>query len=338
MIAVTSDTAVQRCPIEQWDEVLSRFPAHTIFHTRPWLELLIAVHDLNPMLVVVRHADAPVACWPCLWMRKGPVRVFGSPLPGWSTAYMGPLFADDVNTDDALDAMLRSRWLRRQAYFACKVLDGDRAIDLARHGFEPVMNFDTYLVDLTLDEDTIWSNMKGECRTRVRKARKLGVEVIEETDRQFAEDYWSMCEQTFANSGIQPTHNRRFVFELWDRLHPDNLLVLSAYQGGTRIGTLVLPYDTHTMYYWGGASHLEYRKIPAHNLLHWEAMTRARAMGLTGYDFISTSGGPGRFKKTFGPQTIHRATHWERSSSKLMALLKSRYERYLNKRRQVSAG
>jgi len=100
----------------------------------------------------------------------------------------------------------------------------------------------------------------------------------------------------------------------------------------------VLPHDSHTMYYWGGASYLEYRKIPAHNLLHWEAMTRAKAMGLRWYDFISTSGGPGRFKKTFGPQTVHRATHWERSSSKLMAMLKTKYERYLNKRRQVGAG
>lgn len=339
MIAMTGAMNVTRCPLDQWDEVLSHFPQHTIFHTRPWLELLIGVHGLKPVLVVARDGDRPVACWPCLWMRKGPVRVFGSPLPGWSTAYIGPLFNDDVDTHDALEAMLGSRWLRRQAYFACKVLDDRRTIDLAPFGFTAVMQFDTYLIDLTEDEDTLWSNLKGECRTRVRKADRLGVEIVEETSRDFADDYWKMCEQTFAKSGIQPTHNRQFVFDLWDRLHDEGrLLVLSARAEQQRIATLVLPYDGHTMYYWGGASHLEFRKIPAHNLLHWTAIKRARVMGLKWYDFISTSGGPGRFKKTFGPKQMHRSTHWERSSSKLMAALKSKYEQYLNRRRQVTAG
>jgi hypothetical protein len=66
-------------------------------------------------------------------------------------------------------------------------------------------------------------------------------------------------------------------------------------------------------------------------------MRDAKKFGLKGYDFISTFGGPGRFKKTFGPDTIEIATHWERSPSKLMAALKKRYESYLRKKQRVEA-
>lgn len=341
MIAATANYGtleVKSCELRQWDDVMAHFPRHTIFHRAAWIELLMAVHDLKPLLVSVECDGRPMAAWPALWLRKGPLRIVGSPLPGWSTAYMGPVFADGENVKDALDAMLNSRWLRRQAYIACKVLDDQQTIDLSPHGFVGVMAFDTYMVDLTQDEEQLWSNLKGECRSRVRKARNLELEVVEETTRDFADDYWKMCEETFANSGIEPTHNRQFVFELWERLHASGqLLVMSAKQQGKRLATLVLPYDKHTMYYWGGASFLEFRNIPSHNLLHWEAMIRAKAMGLQWYDFISTSGGPGRFKKTFGPQELHRSMHWERSSSKLIAALKTRYERYMHRKRQVSA-
>ena len=90
------------------------------------------------------------------------------------------------------------------------------------------------------------------------------------------------------------------------------------------------------MYYWGGAAYLKYREIPAHNLLHWHAINQARSMGLREYDFISTIGGPGRFKKTFGPNAVDMATHWERSPSRLLAALKDRYRDYLLKRRRVA--
>ncbi len=338
MIATLNRMQVKLCELDQWNDVLLRFPQHTVFHRRQWLEMLMADHGLKPVLLHVESDGALVAAWPSMSMRKGPLRILGSPLPGWSTAYMGPLFTPEADVPACLDVMLQSRWMKRNAFFACKTLDVDFDIDMQPFDFTATMDFETYLVDLAQDEEQLWSNMKGECRTRVRKARKLEVEIVEDTERSFADDYWAMCEETFANSGIQPTHSRQFIFEMWDRLYADgSLLVLSARLGGKRIGTLVLPYDGHTMYYWGGASFLEHRKIPAHNLLHWEAMCRAKALGLRYYDFVSTCGGPGRFKKTFGGDAVHRAMHWERSSSKLMAALKQRYERYLHKRRQVQS-
>src|SRR5262245_66136037 len=80
-----------------------------------------------------------------------------------------------------------------------------------------------------------------------------------------------------------------------------------------------------------------HRGIPAHNLLHCEAIELGQRLGLHRYDFISTLGGAGRFKKTFGPERIHTATHWERLSSRLIRAIKNRYERYVMRQQQIVA-
>ncbi|MCI0364760.1 MAG: GNAT family N-acetyltransferase [Phycisphaerales bacterium] len=341
-----------------WDRLVARFPDRTVFHTMAWLKTASAVHGLKIVLaqahqcvgdaIAPRRAGInacslngqcePVAVWPYLEMKKGPLRVIGSPLPGWSTAYMGPLFASGADVSGIMSAFLNDRLFRRYAYCACKVIDRSRPIDLSQFGFLQVMKFDTYLIDLTQPQETLWANLKGECRTRIRKAQKLGIEVQIEPGPEFIDDYWAMSIETFQKSNIQPTHNKQFVQEMWARLQPQRRVhAISAFVGGERAGTLMLPFDDQTMYYWGGASFLKYRDLPAHNLLHWEAICLAKQHGLKEYDFISTIGGPGRFKKTFGPRTIDMATHWERSPSRLLGALKKRYQSYLLKRRRVHA-
>jgi CelD/BcsL family acetyltransferase involved in cellulose biosynthesis len=331
----TSYTVMEVEPSD-WKSLLGQFPEHTVFHTLPWLETIQAVHGATPRLARADCDGRCVAIWPILATRKGPLRVLGSPLPGWSTAYMGPLFQSQAHVGGAIEAFLDHDLFRRYAYFACKVLNEQHQVDLAPHGFTNVLNFDTYCVDLTPPEEAVWDNFKSECRTRIRKARQLGLEVREEQDSSFIDEYWAMSLETFARCHIQPTFSRPFAEEMWQRLRRDGSIhALSAWKDGQRIAVLVLPFDNHTMYYWGGASYARFRDIPAHNLLHWEAMTRAQQMGLRRYDFVSTLGGAGRFKKTFGPQTITIATHWERSSSRLVGVLKDRYEKYLMRRQQI---
>lgn len=338
VLAERSVTIVQP---HAWDDVVARFANATVFHSLAWLQVVSEAHNVKPLLLAIGDAEDPSSCeaaWPVLEMRKGPFRVLGSPLPGWSTAYMGPLFAQGADVDSAMSAFMQHSALRRHAYFACKVLDRDHPINLQRHGFSLVRKFDTYRIDLSQTEETLWGNLKSECRTRVRKAQKLGVEVRAETSGEFIEEFWRMSLETFAKANIQPTHSRRFAQELWKRLSDpsvDRVEALSAWLNGRRIATLVLPFDDHTMYYWGGAGYQDLRDIPAHNLLHWTAILQAKQRGLREYDFISTVGGAGRFKKTFGPEAVDIATHWERSPSKLMAAIKDKYERFLRKRQRI---
>ncbi|MCI0366328.1 MAG: GNAT family N-acetyltransferase [Phycisphaerales bacterium] len=321
---------------DRWDRLLTKFPSHTIFHTLPWLQTIETVHKARLILAKVNAARRCVAVWPIFLTRKGPLRIVGSPLPGWSTAYLGPLFRPNCSVDQALALFLGTEHFSKGAYFACKVLNDGHHVDLTPFGFTEALKFETYCVDLTLSPDALWNNLKSECRSRVRKAAKLGLEVRQEEDSSFLDEYWTMSIETFANTHIQPTFTREFVQEMWRRLsRSGQVRALSAWLDGERIAMLVLPFDHHTMYYWGGASYLRHRSIPAHNLLQWKAIELAQELGLQRYDFISTLGGAGRFKRTFGPQTLHSATHWERTSSPLMRALKNGYEQFLMRRQRT---
>lgn len=323
--------AVGEATIEEWPQLLKQFPQHSVFHRLPWMQTIEDVHGATLRLLRADIDDECVALWPVFFTRKGPLRIIGSPLGGWSTPYMGPLLQPHVDAKSVIAEMLRSPLLKRYSYFACKTLNYDQApIDLEPYGFESVLKFETYALDLTIGLESLWDNLKSECRSRIRKAEKLGLEVRLEQDDSFLEDYWAMSVETFALTHIQPMFTRPFITEVWRRMHAaGDVCTLSAFQNGERIAALVLPYDGNSMFYWTGASWVRCRSIPAHNLLHWKAIEHAVQLGLKRYDFISTLGGAGRFKRTFGPQTVWASTQYERTSSRLIKLLKNKYEQYL---------
>src|SRR5688572_28128164 len=108
-----------------WDVLLSSFPHRTVFHSLGWLAVLQATHGLKMLLVKARVGNRCVGLWPLLQMRKGPLKIIGSPLPGWSTPYLGPLLDESTPARGVLTALLDHRLLRGSAYFACKVMDSD---------------------------------------------------------------------------------------------------------------------------------------------------------------------------------------------------------------------
>ena len=320
----------------EWSELLSCFPDHTVFHTIPWLSAVAAANGLDLVLTSFFCAAQCLALWPCLVMRRGPLKIIGSPLPGWSTAYLGPLFAPQANVDEALGAMLGHRALSRSAYFACKVIDHQRSIDLSPFGFAPVMRYETYRLDLDRAEDELWRNVRQECRKHVKKAAKQGVEIRSEQSPQFLDDYWDMTIESFARSGVRPPFSRQLLDQLWHNLQPiGKLFALSAYHEGTCAASIIVVRDDHTMYNWSSASRASLHHLCAPSALQWEAIRLAHQHQLRTYDFISTSGGAGKFKQSFGPHAMFTSTHWERSPSPILLAMKRKYENFLRRRQQI---
>lgn len=318
----------------EWDSLVDRFADHTVYHRLPWLRTVAQSHGLHLHLLATDDDCGPTAIWPLLEMRKGPFRILGSPLPGWSTAYLGPLVADHAGAQRAWRTLLAAAPVQRSSYLAVKVIGTARSsLDFSACGFQKVTEFDTYAIDLRPTQELLWSRLRPVCRNEIRKSQRLGVEVGEEFDDSFLDSYWAMTCETFARRQAVPTHSRQFIANLWSCLRPEGLVrAISARWKGDRIATVVLLRDHRAMYYWGSASHLAHRKLYAHRLLVWEAILLAQQDGLEVMDLISTAGGPGEFKKSFGPERVFNATHWERSASPLVAAAKSVYERYVRRR------
>jgi CelD/BcsL family acetyltransferase involved in cellulose biosynthesis len=334
---MSSEVDVRVADSAEWDRLLLGFAERTVFHSTAWIELLTSTFDLESVLLRVDDGRGCAALWPCLLMRKGPFRICGSPLPGWSTPYMGPLFREDADRAMLLARLVEQPALADASYVACRVMDDGHQADLGPFGFECRQRFETYVVDLAQTEQELWDRLKGECRSRIRKARKSGVTVRSESDPDFVPQMWQMANEVFAKSGKKPTFSRKLLERMWEQLHPRGLLeVVSAFHEGRRIATLVLPHDDRRMYYWAGGSTADSLRFAPNNLLHWEAIVAARAAGLRTYDFIATEGGAGRFKRTFGPDVEATAVHWERSRSRVSSTLKRVYELAARRRGRVT--
>src|SRR6266566_4780073 len=78
--------------LEAWDTLIARFWNHRVTHRRSWIESLAGSGCGQPLYLVWEKRGEVVGCMPGLLARVGLWRGFGSPLPGWQTVSLGPVW------------------------------------------------------------------------------------------------------------------------------------------------------------------------------------------------------------------------------------------------------
>ncbi len=319
-----------------WDAAVDRAPLATVYHRDAWLGALEAATGASIRRLAC-EVDGELACvWPIGLLRKGPLRVAGSPLPGWNTAYLGPAFTSTPCDPEALIGhLIKAPPVRNPSFLALRMMDA--GIDLSPLGFRETRSFETYEMDLTRGEETLWSGLKSTCRTRVRKGEKNGLEIREETDGSYLDPFWRMACDVFSKSNQRPPYSRRLLEEIERRLRPaGELLVTSAFKENERVATLIIPHDRKTAMYFAGGTRADALALAPNNLLHWKTMLFCMQRGIGTYDFISNRGSPGKFKKTFGPIERVSCRHWERAGNPLVGKLRDVYERRARSKRRLT--
>ena len=320
---------------QEWDALVDRCPMATVFHRAAWLGSIDATEDVSIARVACERDGVLMGVWPIGLLRKGPLRVGGSPLPGWNTAYLGPVFTDACEDRlGALRAMLRGKPISNPSFVATRCMHTD--MDLSGLGFRRTRDFETYEMGLTRDEDYLFSVMKGACRTSIRKGTKNGLEVRVEEDDTYIDDFCAMSDEVFAKSSLKTPYSRRFVEEVQERLtSAGELIVASAFHGEDRVATVMIPHNGRTAMYFAGASYGAKLSLMPNNLLLWEVMRACKDRGLSSFDMISTSGKPGKFKMAFGPAARVSCVHWERTSNPIVKWMREKYEQRARAKRRV---
>src|SRR3989441_4676042 len=119
-----------------WDGLVQRFDNHRIVHTRVWIDWLEACGHGRPLYLILELDGQVVGCVPGLLVRLGFVRLFGSPLPGWQTPSMGPVFDRRRVTTQELAASLIVFLERRHGVQHIELMGNDfEAEAMARLGF-----------------------------------------------------------------------------------------------------------------------------------------------------------------------------------------------------------
>ena len=172
---------------------------------------------------------------------------------------------------------------------------------------------ETLIIDLTLSDDEILSQMKQKGRYNIRVAQKNNVTVEESKD---IDAFYEILQKTSTRDGfkIKPkSHYGKFLQNI-----PGSFLLLAYMKrqaaSGRRqaaAGLLGLKHNTTGYYYYGASDH-EHRALMAPYLLQWEAIQLCKKKGCREYDFLGISSkrlaasdkhpweGVTRFKMQFG--------------------------------------
>lgn len=272
-----------------------------------WLDFLARGLGVEPVVAEVNDAEGERLGYFYGAIKKvGPLRILGSPLPGWSTLYMGFALQPDVSV--SMGALLRA--LERFAWgeLRCVHLEiCDRSMTrdaLAQGGFAVQPGSHTgWEVDLTPTEDELWMGLKPACRRAVRKATKSGVTVREVVaDEAFIAGYYAQMHEVFGRQGLAPTYGLKRIRALVDALGAKGRLMALRVVGpdGDSIASGLFPHGDGVVYFWGGYSRQEALALRPNDILHWEAMVRARRIGCSRYDLA----GQGGYKHKFGAYRI----------------------------------
>jgi hypothetical protein len=283
-----------------WDAQIQAFGSKTLFHESAWLDHVLSIHpraNIHYFRIesVKRHGDI-LGLFCTMSLRKLFVNVYGSPLPGTGTNYMGPLVDGGTAFDEAIAVIVE---FCRHHYIAHLELAHDWLNVSAAHR----MNLDvhegvTHVVPLPSDEEAAFAAMKSTCRNRVRKAQKNKLVAEVTDDPTIVDRFYEQFIEVYAKQGLDVPYGIDRARSLYENLYPaQRLLPIWVRNGDEVIAAGLFPYDQHAIYFWGAASWLKDQHLHPNELLHWTVMREAVQRRIPIYNMC---GGASQFKDKFG--------------------------------------
>lgn len=272
-----------------------------VTQSREWLRFIVETQDAEPIIASVHDGSSCVGYFTGLITRRFGLRMLGSPLPGWSTAYQGFNLAPGVSRADALEAVIPFAF-RELGVHHVELRDRFLVAGDIRDRRCRVETFTTWDVDISGSEDAIFGGFSSACRRAVRRGEKLGLTVEEAGPDGFAEEYYAQLEDVFAKQGLRPTYDVERVRALIRNLHPAGrvLLVRARDPEGEPIATGIFPGLASTMFFWGGASFRSGQQFRPNEAIFWFALRHWRERGVTTFDL----GGGGDYKRKYGGHEV----------------------------------
>ncbi len=286
---------------EQWQEFLLQNSRGSLFHRWEWQDIVEKGFGVKVNRLGIFDTEGNLAgILPLAERHIWTLKLAGSPLMGIATPHSGPLGFIDLA--EFLPALEQYAAEHRIDYLELALSDTSAREVLQQHSFV-VQELCTLDLLIPEDEESLWSQLEVRCRNAVRKAEKVGVEILEARNlEEWLDPYYILSRGVYTRQGKEPPFSRDYFKILWEKLYPSgDLTVLMASYEGKYIAGGVFPRDRSTSYYLDGVSDREYNKVVPNNLIQWEYLKRALAGGVKLYDMVGANiPSIAKFKKSFG--------------------------------------
>ena len=294
-----------------WDERIGYFDSKTLFHESAWLDFALSCHPRSRVAYYrIMRSGKEVGYFCAFVKRRALFRLCEIPFPG--RMHFGPIVNADVDSAELVEALLtlfrRDKMADLVLYH--KPLSSGTMRKLGLTAFSNVIHF---ACPLDGGIDAVWTRMKGTCRTRIRKAAKMGM-IAEVTDSDvFAENFFRLFSTVLSHKGLKVPYGLDVACRLLQHLLPsDRVFPVWVKRDGEVIGAALYPHDNRAMYFWEGASEPESLHLSPNELLHWTAIKLAVDRGIRVFNMSGGPDlrGPSRFTTKFGGElqqiTVYR--------------------------------
>jgi len=294
-----------------WDDLVTRFHNHRILHKLAWLRSLEASRVKGKLLLLVYERGGEiVGCLPGFLVTVGFLRVFGSPLPGWQTMSMGPLFDPERVSTQELMIPLLAFLVKHYGVQHVELIADDldqRVMQELRFSSKPSPS---YCVPLFPgDENRVMKSFKDSARRNVRRAMKLGLVVKFEEDESFLDEHYDQLVEVYNRGGNMIPFSKKRALEFFRHMKAAGNLVaisVSLPDGGPCIATGTFTIEGRELLLWMWAHRTRFRWYRPTELMTWTVMQKAMEAGCNTLDLM----GRGEFKPKLGAILNEGRSRW----------------------------
>ncbi|KLU66903.1 FemAB family protein [Desulfosporosinus acididurans] len=302
-MGVEIDVSLTIQPIErkEWDDFLKGIPQGSLFHRWEWQDIIEIGFGLKVERLGLFDGEGVLrGLLPLAERKMSLLKLAGSALSGAATPHAGPWGA--VRLQDVLPALEDYLMKKHIDYVEVRLPDmaGKDSFEAQGYTVEELLTLD---LAMPQDEETLWAGLEVRCRNAVRKAEKSGVEVFAPaTLAEWLDPYYELSVGVYRRQDKEPPFTKEYFTALWQKLYPTgDLVVLLARYEGKIIAGGIFPRDKNVAYYLDGVSNRDYSKLMSNNLVQWEYLKRAQALGIELYDMVGANiPSIAKFKKSFG--------------------------------------
>ena len=165
----------------------------------------------------------------------------------------------------------------------------------------------THVLSLEKGFDYLWKNkFKRANRTAIRKAKKNGIEVLNENSLQNFREFYELYDESSKRWGYKEPPHPLELYENMCRYGLSHVQLRLAVKDDNVIAGLVTFYYGKNIFAWASAYLMEYGIYRPTNLLFKDSIEQACNEGYKCYNFGASGalGGVRRFKENFGAERV----------------------------------
>lgn len=273
----------------------------SFYYNQAWFDLITQLYGYALIPLTTTNTQGQITGFLPLSSMRSPLT--GRRLVALPFSDFCPLLAvDEASANDLIDQAVRIAQQEKVRYLELRT--GINEVLAKRSDLIEGNLYVRWLMPLSTDPDSVWSNLRKPVQRQVKKSQKLGVQVRFAQQRSDVAHYYQLHLQTRCKKHGMPAQPQHYFLELWDAFAESGAmrLLLAEYQGRIIAGMVLLASGS-TIRYAYGASNERYLNLAPNDLLMWTAIKLGCTLGYLTLDMGRTphdNEGLMEFKRRWG--------------------------------------